>query len=38
MTLAQTANSETPSRETRDEWIDRNSGRFMVLPAVIVLL
>jgi multiple sugar transport system permease protein len=38
MTLAQTANSETPSRETRDEWIDRNSGRVMVLPAVIVLL
>jgi len=38
MTLAQIANSETRSRETRDEWIDRNSGRFMVLPAVIVLL
>src|ERR1700686_1990932 len=26
------------SRETRDEWLDRNSGRIMVLPAVIILL
>ena len=26
------------ARETRDEWIDRNSGRIMVLPAVIILL
>ena len=26
------------SRETRDEWFDRNSGRIMVLPAVVILL
>ena len=26
------------SRETRDEWLDRNSGRIMVLPAVVILL
>ena len=26
------------ARETRDEWIDRHSGRIMVLPAVIILL
>src|ERR1700734_112167 len=26
------------SREPRDEWLDRNSGRIMVLPAVIILL
>ena len=38
MTLAQAAHTETSARETRDEWIDRHSGRIMVLPAVIVLL
>jgi multiple sugar transport system permease protein len=26
------------ARETRDEWLDRNSGRIMVLPAVLILL
>jgi multiple sugar transport system permease protein len=26
------------ARETRDEWLDRNSGRIMVLPAVVILL
>src|SRR5215467_12864607 len=38
MTLAQAAPTEVEARETRDEWIDRHSGRIMVLPAVIVLL
>ena len=30
--------AETAERESRDEWIDRNSGRIMVLPAVVILL
>ena len=38
MTIAQAAPAEANIRETRDEWIDRNSGRLMVLPAVIILL
>src|SRR5215469_887247 len=38
MTLAQAAPAEVQARETRDEWIDRHSGRIMVLPAVIILL
>ena len=38
MTLAQAAHAETSAREARDEWIDRHSGRIMVLPAVIILL
>src|SRR5882757_8745203 len=38
MTLAQAAPTEVQARETRDEWIDRHSGRIMVLPAVIILL
>ena len=38
MTLAQAAPTEVSARETRDEWIDRHSGRIMVLPAVIILL
>ena len=38
MTLAQAAPTEVEARETRDEWIDRHSGRIMVLPAVIILL
>ena len=38
MTLAQAAPTEAQARETRDEWIDRHSGRIMVLPAVIILL
>jgi multiple sugar transport system permease protein len=32
------ARSEAASRETRGEWMDRNSGRIMVLPAVLILL
>ena len=32
------ATAAISSRETRDEWLDRNSGRIMVLPAVIILL
>ena len=32
------ATADIASRETRDEWLDRNSGRIMVLPAVIILL
>ena len=38
MTLAPAAPTEVHPRETRDEWIDRHSGRIMVLPAVIILL
>ncbi len=38
MTRAHAASAETTARETRDEWIDRHSGRIMVLPAVIILL
>ncbi len=38
MTRAHAVSAETTARETRDEWIDRNSGRIMVLPAVIILL
>src|SRR5258707_3583676 len=38
MTLAQAAPTEVQARETRDEWIDRHSGRIMVLPAVVILL
>ena len=32
------ATADIASRETRDEWLDRNSGRIMVLPAVVILL
>ena len=32
------ATAAISSRETRDQWLDRNSGRIMVLPAVIILL
>ena len=32
------ATAAISSRETRDEWLDRTSGRIMVLPAVIILL
>ncbi|HXE23928.1 MAG TPA: sugar ABC transporter permease [Roseiarcus sp.] len=38
MTAAQAASNLVHARETRDEWIDRHSGRIMVLPAVIILL
>src|ERR1700731_3430282 len=38
MTLVQAAPTEVQARETRDEWLDRNSGRIMVLPAVVILL
>src|ERR1700748_2483542 len=38
MTLAPAAPTEVEARETRDEWIDRHSGRIMVLPSVIILL
>src|SRR3984893_2469799 len=38
MTPAQAATTEVQARETRDEWIDRHSGRIMVLPAVLILL
>jgi multiple sugar transport system permease protein len=33
-----TATIRIASRESRDEWLDRNSGRIMVLPAVVILL
>jgi multiple sugar transport system permease protein len=32
------ATAAISSREARDEWLDRNSGRIMVLPAVVILL
>ena len=35
---AAAATADIASRETRDEWLDRNSGRIMVLPAVVILL
>ena len=38
MAGAGAAIAESAARESRDEWIDRNSGRIMVLPAVIILL
>lgn len=38
MAASSAASIETSVRETREEWIDRNSGRIMVLPAVIILL
>src|ERR1700754_1180009 len=38
MTLTQAAPTKVQARETRDEWLDRHSGRIMVLPAVVILL
>jgi multiple sugar transport system permease protein len=38
MALAQATAPGPRARESRDEWIDRHSGRIMVLPAVIILL
>ena len=38
MTLARTVSAQTTTRQTRDEWVDRNAGRMMVLPAVVILL
>jgi multiple sugar transport system permease protein len=38
MALAPAVSTETTARRTRDEWVDRNSGRIMVLPAVLILL
>jgi multiple sugar transport system permease protein len=38
MAVADAIVAEVTTRETRDEWLDRNSGRLMVLPAVIILL
>ncbi len=38
MSVVAAARVETASRETRGEWLDRNSGRIMVLPAVLILL
>ena len=35
---ASLADSAATTRETRGEWLDRNSGPVMVLPAVIILL
>lgn len=36
--MSATLDAATVSRETRGEWLDRNSGRIMVLPAVVILL
>jgi multiple sugar transport system permease protein len=38
MAIAPAAPTVTAARQTRDEWMDRNSGRIMVLPAVLILL
>jgi multiple sugar transport system permease protein len=38
MAVADAIVAEVTTRETRDEWLDRNSGRLMVLPAVVILL
>ena len=38
MALAPTVSAQTTTRQTRDEWVDRNAGRMMVLPAVVILL
>ena len=38
MALAPTVAAQTTTRRTRDEWVDRNAGRMMVLPAVVILL
>ncbi len=38
MTISAAIEAQRPKREARDEWIDRHSGRIMVLPAVIILL
>jgi multiple sugar transport system permease protein len=38
MTVVRALSAETTARETRDEWVDRNAGRIMILPAVLILL
>jgi multiple sugar transport system permease protein len=38
MAVARAVSVRPSPRETRDEWVDRNSGRLMVLPAVMILL
>lgn len=38
MAVGRAASAEITARETRDEWVDRNAGRIMVLPAVLILL
>jgi multiple sugar transport system permease protein len=38
MAIAPTVSAQTTARQIRDEWVDRNSGRIMVLPAVVILL
>jgi multiple sugar transport system permease protein len=38
MAAAPTISAQTTTRQTRDEWVDRNAGRMMVLPAVVILL
>ncbi len=38
MSVAAVARTETTTPESRDEWLDRNSGCIMVLPAVVILL
>jgi multiple sugar transport system permease protein len=38
MAVASTVSTQTSTRQTRDEWADRNAGRIMVLPAVVILL
>jgi multiple sugar transport system permease protein len=38
MAIAPTVSTQTTARQTREEWADRNSGRIMVLPAVVILL
>ena len=38
MAVVAAASTESASRQSLDEWVDRNSGRIMVLPAVLILL
>jgi multiple sugar transport system permease protein len=38
MAIAPSVSAQTTARRIRDEWVDRNSGRIMVLPAAVILL
>src|SRR5271154_4747742 len=38
MAAVATVPAETAARQSVDEWLDRHSGRIMVLPAVLILL
>jgi multiple sugar transport system permease protein len=38
MATAPSVSTQATARQTREEWADRNAGRIMVLPAVVILL